>query len=32
MAELRAYEHIVPDDPRLPDMLDAVKQDKASIW
>lgn len=32
MSELRAYEHLVPNDPRLPDMLDAVKQDKASIW
>jgi len=32
MAELRAYEKLVPNDPRLPDMLDAVKQDKASIW
>lgn len=32
MAELRAYEKLVPNDPRLPAMLDAVKKDKASIW
>jgi len=32
IAELRIYESLVPNDPRVPDMLDAVKQDKASIW
>ncbi|MBC7752135.1 MAG: hypothetical protein H7Z73_10545 [Candidatus Saccharibacteria bacterium] len=32
IAELRIYQDLVPTDTRVPDMLDAVKQEKASIW
>ena len=32
LAELKIYQNLVPDDLRVPDMLDAVKQEKASIW
>ncbi|GAC1376691.1 MAG: hypothetical protein NVS3B3_16720 [Aquirhabdus sp.] len=32
MASLRTYQSLVPNDSRIPDMLDAVKQNKASIW
>jgi hypothetical protein len=32
LASLRTYEKLVPTDTRVPDMLDAVKQNKASIW
>lgn len=32
LAELRTYEKLVPTDTRVPDMIDAVKQNKASIW
>lgn len=32
MAALRTYQDLVPNDPRIPAMLDAVKENKASIW
>jgi tetratricopeptide (TPR) repeat protein len=32
IAELRTYQKLVPTDTRVPDMLDAVKQNKAAIW
>lgn len=32
LAELKDYQKLMPDDTRVPDMIDAVKTDKASIW
>ncbi|MDE2419990.1 MAG: hypothetical protein KGO49_02265 [Gammaproteobacteria bacterium] len=32
LAELKEYQRLMPDDTRVPDMIDAVKADKASIW
>lgn len=32
LASLRTYQGLVPNDSRVPDMIDAVKQNKASIW
>jgi len=32
LASLKKYQGLVPNDLRIPDMIEAVKQDKASIW
>ncbi len=32
LEELKEYQRLMPDDSRVPDMIDAVKTDKASIW
>lgn len=32
LAELKTYEKLVPTDTRIPNMIDAVQQNKASIW
>ncbi|HEY4713629.1 MAG TPA: hypothetical protein VIH30_05260 [Aquirhabdus sp.] len=32
LASLKKYQSLVPNDLRIPDMIEAVKQDKASIW
>jgi predicted Zn-dependent protease len=32
LEEVKKYQKVVPDDARVPDMIEAIKQDKASIW
>jgi len=32
LASITSYQKLVPDDPRVPDMINAIKADKASIW
>ncbi|AXI02504.1 hypothetical protein HYN46_06480 [Aquirhabdus parva] len=32
LSALESYKRLVPDDARIPEMVDAVKTDKASIW